>query len=138
MLRSENGACTRRGLAAAHWWAIAIGIAVAMASSAGAQSPAAIRRDTLRASLGAGYVTKAEFTAPASAQGLVPAVLLIHGATPADLDFTVARTPGDMGSSNSRTPPSRDQALPQHVELPASGRGLLQPSALRLPGLHEG
>lgn len=53
------------------------------------------QRIALRATLGAGFTTEAELTLPSSRAGRVPAVLLVHGATPADMDFTVARSGAD-------------------------------------------
>lgn len=89
-------------------WGVAAALMAAFISScdaranAQAPAPAAARataiapmRIPLRAQLGAGFVTEAELTFPAGARGPVAAVLLVHGATPADMDFTVARPAGD-------------------------------------------
>lgn len=89
-------------------WGVAAALMATFISScdsranAQAPSPAAARataiaptRIPLRAQLGAGFVTEAELTLPAGARGPVAAVLLVHGATPADMDFTVARPAGD-------------------------------------------
>ena len=40
------------------------------------------------------FTSPAQWTYPASARGKVPAVLLIHGSTPADMDFTVTGPDG--------------------------------------------
>lgn len=120
ILQCCTGAPTRRGLAAA-----LIAVFTAIVSSdeepwqprealAAARAPqerpqpaptamtartlerrAAVRRIRLRAALGDGFVTEAELTLPADAGGPVPAVLLIHGATPADMDFTTLRRGAD-------------------------------------------
>lgn len=66
-----------------------------LASALAGQEPYAIERVALRATLGAGFETTAELTRPAGLTGDLPAVLLVHGASPADKDFTVARRPGD-------------------------------------------
>lgn len=93
-------------------WGVAAALMAAFISScdsrANAQAPSpatapatapvtavAPTRIALRAQLGAGFVTEAELTLPAGARAPVAAVLLVHGATPADMDFTVARPGGD-------------------------------------------
>lgn len=67
---------------------------IACASLICAQEPQRVR---FHAALGDGFITDAELVLPAGTTGRVPAVLLIHGSTPADMDFTVMR--GDSGRS---------------------------------------
>ena len=63
-------------------------------AAASAQQPAVVRQ-RLQVTLGGEFVTEAEYTRPANVRGPVPAVLLVHGSTPADMDFTMARRGND-------------------------------------------
>ncbi len=90
------GASSRRGLVGAF---VAIFTAIISANDSVAapqrEVPREVQRIALRGTLGAGFTTTAELTLPAVRDGRVPAVLLVHGATPADMDFTVARSGAD-------------------------------------------
>jgi dienelactone hydrolase len=93
------GASTRRGLVGAF---VAVFTSIISADSpreprvpSETRVAAAPQRIALRATLGAGFTTDAELTLPSSRTGRVPAVLLVHGATPADMDFTVPRSGAD-------------------------------------------
>jgi uncharacterized protein len=87
-----------RGIAAVLRYAVAAAFASAFAagSTAAAQPGASdVVRERFAAQLGDGFVTEAEYVRPAQATQALPAVLLLHGASPADLDFTIVRGDGD-------------------------------------------
>jgi len=99
------GATSRRGLVGVF---VAVFTAIISAGPRSAPAVAASSRDALvlraaaapervllRAALGDGFTTDAELTLPAGGGRRLPAVLLVHGATPADMDFTVARSARD-------------------------------------------
>jgi uncharacterized protein len=96
------GASTRRGLVGAF---VAVFTSIISAEAprgrnelrvpSETRAVSAPQRIALRATLGAGFTTDAELTLPSSRSGRVPAVLLVHGATPADMDFTVPRSGAD-------------------------------------------
>ncbi len=58
-----------------------------------------VRRQAFTVDLG-DFNTKAELTYPADGEGPFPTVILIHGSTPADMDFTVMDMNGTVLSQN--------------------------------------
>jgi len=85
---------------AARRWIIAglrLATAVTFAGNTAVAQPATpdLVRERFAAQLGDGFVTEAEYVRPAHAAQALPAVLLLHGASPADLDFTIVRGDGD-------------------------------------------
>lgn len=80
----------RRGLSAALHLAAPLCFPVVVAAQADD-----VIRERFTMTLGEGFVTTAEYVRPARAAVPMPAVLLVHGATPADLDFTIERRAGD-------------------------------------------
>lgn len=72
-------------------WCRGLGLGLLTSIFAAASLNAQVIRKSLSGELGEGFITSAELTLPAEAASgrRYPAVLLIHGASPADMDFTV-------------------------------------------------